>query len=96
MWSYFLRGGFMMYPLFISSVLALGIIIERFYSFHKSKTNERYLMVKIREFLEQRDPEGAIAFCNAAGGPVASILKAGLQIESIMSGTSDISGSAGT
>ena len=78
MLNYFLRGGIMMYPLFLASVLALAIIINKLYVLSRARTNERELTAKIKQLLNQKRVEQAVALCENAKGPVASILKAGL------------------
>jgi len=78
MLNYFLRGGIMMYPLFLASVLALAIVINKLYVLSRARTNERELIAKIKELLNQKMVEQAVALCKNAKGPVASILKAGL------------------
>jgi len=78
MLNYFLRGGIMMYPLFLASVLALAIVINKIYVLSRARTNERELMAKIKELVNQKMVEQAVTLCRKAKGPVASILKAGL------------------
>ncbi len=78
MLNYFLRGGIMMYPLFIASVLALAIIINKFHVFSQVRAGERNLMAKIKELVNQKMVEQAVTFCKNSEGPVPSILKAGL------------------
>jgi biopolymer transport protein ExbB len=78
MLNYFLRGGIMMYPLFLASVLALAIIINKFYVLYRAGRNKRELIAKIKELLNQKMIGQAVALCENAKGPVASILKAGL------------------
>ena len=78
MLNYFLRGGIMMYPLFLASVLALAIIINKLQVLSRAKTGERELMGRIKGLVDQKRIEQAVAVCNNSKGPVASILKAGL------------------
>ncbi len=78
MLNYFLRGGIMMYPLFLASVLALAIIINKLYVLSRAISNERELTGKIRELLNRKMVEQAVVICKNSKGPVASILKAGL------------------
>ena len=75
---YFIAGGLMMYPLLICSILIVAIIFNRAITFYRAETDEKRLMVKIREFLSRGVPEGAVALCDRTSGPVAAILKAGL------------------
>jgi len=78
MLNYFLRGGIMMYPLFLASVLALAIIINKVYVLSRATTNEKELTGKIRELLNRKMVEQAVVVCKNSKGPVASILNAGL------------------
>jgi len=78
MLNYFLRGGIMMYPLFLASVLALAIIINRVYILSAARTKEKELMAKIRELVNKKMVDQAVALCGRTKGHIASILKAGL------------------
>jgi len=78
MLNYFLRGGIMMYPLFLASVLALAIIINKLQVLSRARTGEKELMGRIKGLVDQKRVEQAVAVCNNSKGPVASILKAGL------------------
>jgi biopolymer transport protein ExbB len=78
MLNYFFRGGIMMYPLFLASVLALAIIINKFQVLSRARTGERELMGRIKGLVNQQRVEQAVAVCNNSKGPVASILQAGL------------------
>jgi len=68
----------MMYPLLLCSILVIAIILNRGVAFYRAETDEKRLMIKIREFLNKGMPEGAVAICDRTSGPVAAILKAGL------------------
>jgi len=78
MLNYFLRGGIMMYPLFLASVLALAIVINKFQILSRARAGKSELMAKIKELVNQKMVEQAVALCENSKGPVASILKAGL------------------
>ncbi|MDH5661368.1 MAG: MotA/TolQ/ExbB proton channel family protein [Elusimicrobiota bacterium] len=78
MLNYFLRGGIMMYPLFLASVLALAIIINKLQVLSRARTGEKEVMSRIKGLVDQKRIEQAVAVCNNSKGPVASILKAGL------------------
>ena len=79
MFNFFLRGGFMMYPLLVSSVLVVAIIIDRLIYFRKAKVDEEDLFVNLKDKLRSHGPNAAIAYSEKIGGPIAAILKAGLQ-----------------
>ncbi len=79
LYTYFLKGGPMMYPLLFFSLLALIFIIERFIVFTKAKINVNEFLTKIRKaLLVNRNVKEAIKVCEQYQGPVASVMKAGL------------------
>ncbi|MBK7980048.1 MAG: MotA/TolQ/ExbB proton channel family protein [Ignavibacteriae bacterium] len=73
------KGGWLMIPLFISSVIAVGIIIERYIVIKKSKLNVPAFLVKIRGMLIKEDISGAISYCIEEKSPAANIIKSGLK-----------------
>ena len=77
--QYFQKGGIMMYPLLLFSIIAVAIILQRLYSFHRAETDVGKLMHKIKKFFEEGKLESAIAYCRSTPGPVAYILKEGLK-----------------
>lgn len=79
MLNFITKGGVMMYPLLIASVLVVAIVINRFYFFKKSEVDEEDLYIKVKDKLRSSGPEEAIAYSEKVGGPVASILVAGLR-----------------
>lgn len=79
MLEYFAKGGIMMWPLLICSVLSAAIIIERFLSYHRAKTDVNELMNKLKIFLYQSKFSEAVALAERTRGPVAYVLTAGLK-----------------
>ncbi|MGM0567765.1 MAG: MotA/TolQ/ExbB proton channel family protein [Elusimicrobiota bacterium] len=79
MFQFVLDGGIMMYPLLVASVLTLAIIIDRFLYFKKAEVDEEALITGVKDKLRSHGPEAAVAFCDKVSGPIAAILKAGLE-----------------
>ena len=77
--SIVLKGGWILVPIFIASVIAVAIIIDRYFIIRKSKLNVPSFMVKIRSYLKKRDIAGAIDFCMEDKSPSANIIKKGLK-----------------
>ena len=75
----FRKGGPVMWPLLVFSVLGVIFIIERFLALRKAKINVNEFLAKTRKALiVNRSIQTAIKTCEEYRGPVASILKAGL------------------
>jgi len=80
MYSLLIKGGWIMVPLGLGSVLALALGLERFIALSK----ERVLPAGFLESLMvawKADPSGkqAVAYCDESGGAVGHIFKAGVR-----------------
>lgn len=74
----FLKGGIVMWPILLCSVIALVVIVERYLTLRKAKVDPKQLMMKIRSSLSRGDMLGAINACTQVDAPVAKILKEGI------------------
>jgi biopolymer transport protein ExbB len=77
--EYFLKGGIMMWPLLLCSVLAAAIIIERFFYYHRVKTDIAEFMAALKKLVYTGKIADAISLCEQTPGPVAYVLAAGLK-----------------
>jgi biopolymer transport protein ExbB len=75
----FQKGGPVMYPLLLCSVIALIIILWRFFELHRVKVNAGEFMQNVHDHLRKNKIEEAIESCENFTGPVVSIVKAGLK-----------------
>jgi len=71
-------GGWLMIPIFACSLIAVSLILERFFSLRRARAYSKDLMDNIREILKHNRVPDAIHLCEETGGPLAFILKAGL------------------
>jgi len=76
--SVVVRGGWLMVPILVCSLIALAVVIERFLTFRRFRTNIQGLMLRVRGALARGDLEGAKRACEA-GGAMADVLRAGLE-----------------
>jgi biopolymer transport protein ExbB len=74
-----LKGGFMMVPLVICSIIAVTIFIERIMFLKRIKIDSESLMARIREVMETGKVDLAIHTCKRADTPLSRILLAGIQ-----------------
>ena len=75
----FERGGIMMYPLVLASVLALAIIIERFFSLRKRKVIIPEIISVVEQFSSFKDMELAKNICAKYRGPLSNLIQTGLE-----------------
>lgn len=74
----FLKGGVVMYPILLCSVIGMVVIIERYLVLRRADTDAGQFMMKLRNVLQKNDIAGAITFCSKTDAPIASIMRHGL------------------
>ena len=72
------KGGPVMYPIVLCSILAFAIAIERFYHLYKAKIDTKKFMDDIANTLRRNKIMEAIELCDKTPGPIPHILKAGI------------------
>ena len=72
------KGGVIMWPILVCSILALAIAIERFYSLRRVSIDTREFMDVIRTALRQNRIQEAVQICDDANAPIGRIVKAGI------------------
>ncbi|MBU1887583.1 MAG: MotA/TolQ/ExbB proton channel family protein [Candidatus Omnitrophica bacterium] len=72
------KGGPVMYPIVLCSVLALAIVIERFYHLYKARIDTKDFMNNIEITVKRNRIAEAIKICDKTPGPVSRIVKAGI------------------
>ncbi|MFC1848657.1 MotA/TolQ/ExbB proton channel family protein [candidate division CSSED10-310 bacterium] len=76
--DYFNKGGTIMYPLLILSILSFTFIIERLWFYLRISRDNAHFLPRIQPALKRRKIKEAITICNNFKGPVALTVKAGL------------------
>jgi biopolymer transport protein ExbB len=75
-----LKGGPLMIPLMLCSLVSLAVVYDRWFAFRENRRiDTRSLRSKVLSRLRQNDIAGAISECESARGPIASVLLAGLR-----------------
>lgn len=75
----FADGGQMMYPLVLASLLSLGVIIAKVYTFFLAQRESRKILNTVADLGREGKLEEAIELAQNTPGPVAAILLAGLR-----------------
>lgn len=71
------RGGVLMVPILLASIVSLALIIERALFWRKQKCSER--IIEVLKEAEAGSFDRAASLCDAEASPVARVLKAGLK-----------------
>jgi biopolymer transport protein ExbB len=78
MFEVMVRGGALMIPIAICSVISVAIIIERLIKLRIARVASRTFLFKIQNSLKFNRLDDAKVACDKATGPVAAIFRAGL------------------
>lgn len=78
--EHILKGGPLMIPLMLCSLISLSVVYDRWFAFRENRRiDTRSLRSKVLARLRENDIPGAISECEATRGPIASVLLAGLR-----------------
>lgn len=78
MLAFLAKGGPVMILLLGLSVISLAFGLERFYHLNRARKENSILMKRLQKALAADDLRAAIQICASFGGPVAAVLKGGL------------------
>jgi len=79
----FRQGGILMYPLAVCSVMALAIILERWYNLRHSKVIRSEIIQVIENIKGRQDLGLAYSICEKNPGPFSSIMLTALQMKDL-------------
>ena len=74
-----IKGGFIMIPIILGSIIALGLTIERIIQFRKLKFNSKAFTKEIYAKISENKIEEAKDLCDSIENPLAAIYKKGLE-----------------
>ncbi len=74
----FLKGGLVMWPILLCSLITVAVIIEKYILLSRSNVDPKQLMTKIRSALTRNDVASAVEACSKVKAPVSNILKHGI------------------
>ena len=72
------KGGIVMLPIILCSIIALTVIFERLYFFFKINEDEQKIFGALQELLRKGRHHQALELCKESKGPVGRLLSAGL------------------
>ena len=79
MWLIIQKGGYLMYPIALCSVLALGIFLERLWTYVKARQEFRDLAHQVEPLVAKKRLEEAVASCHKSPSPLAQVFLAALR-----------------
>lgn len=76
--EWIVKGGPMMIPILLCSVIAFAVMIERLMYIRKIRINTRKFMGEISYSLKRNRADEAIEMCDKSPGPLPKVLRAGI------------------
>ncbi|MFO8054527.1 MAG: MotA/TolQ/ExbB proton channel family protein [Bacteroidales bacterium] len=77
-WELMLKGGWIMIPLAILSIIAIYIFVERYMVLNKASREETNFMNNIRDFMHDGKIDSAKALCKSNDSPIARMIEKGI------------------
>jgi biopolymer transport protein ExbB len=74
------KGGWLMIPIGLFSLVAVGIFIERMMVLRKAKINLNAFLLKIRQSISKRDYDNALLICSTTPGPISKVIERGIRL----------------
>jgi biopolymer transport protein ExbB len=79
LFSILAKGGWLMIPIAIFSLVAIGIFIERLLVLRKSRINLNAFLLKLRQQIVNKDMDNALSLCRNTESPIARVLEIGIK-----------------
>ena len=79
LWDLTLKGGWIMIPIAILSVIAVYIFVERYFTIHKAAQTDENFMNRIKDYIHDGKIESALALCRSTDSPIARMIEKGIQ-----------------
>jgi biopolymer transport protein ExbB len=77
-WDLAIKGGIIMIPIALMSIIAVYIFIERYMAILRASKEERNFMNNIRDFIHNGRIDSALALCRTQDSPIARMVEKGL------------------
>jgi biopolymer transport protein ExbB len=77
-WDLTLKGGWIMIPIGIMSIIAVYIFVERYMTLKKAGKDDPNFMNNIRDFIHNGRLDSAVALCKSTQTPLARMIEKGL------------------
>jgi biopolymer transport protein ExbB len=73
-----MKGGWVMYPIYVLSIIAVYIFVERFFAIKKAQKIDINFMNRIRDYIMEGKIDAAKNLCETTDNPVAHMIHKGI------------------
>ena len=79
LWDLTLKGGWIMIPIAILSVISVYIFVERYFAISKAAKTDENFMNRIKDYIHDGKIESALTLCQSTDSPIARMIEKGIQ-----------------
>ena len=80
MFGFIMKGGPLMWPILLCSVVSATIILERLYKFHRARIKIPNMLSKVKNLIKNGKADEAIKLCEGANDPISHLLAIAMRI----------------
>ena len=73
-----MKGGWVMYPIYVLSIIAVYIFVERYYAIKKAQKMDINFMNRIRDYIMEGKIDAAKNLCETTNNPVSHMIHKGI------------------
>ncbi|TVR72590.1 MAG: MotA/TolQ/ExbB proton channel family protein [Marinilabiliales bacterium] len=77
-WELAFKGGWVMIPIVVLSIVAVYIFVERYFAIKKAEKVDINFMNKIKDYIHDDKIDSAITLCQSTDNPVAKMIEKGI------------------
>jgi biopolymer transport protein ExbB len=78
-WELAFKGGWVMVPIILLSIIAVYIFVERYFVIRKASIEDIQFMNRIKDFIHDGKIESALTLCQSINNPVSRMIEKGIQ-----------------
>jgi biopolymer transport protein ExbB len=79
LWELTLKGGWIMIPIAILSIVAVYIFVERYFAVRKAAKTDENFMNRIKDYIHDGKIDSALALCQSTDSPIARMIEKGIE-----------------
>jgi biopolymer transport protein ExbB len=79
MYELFLKGGILMYPIALCSIIAVGIFLERMWILRRRRVLPRDFLIEVEDLVLRRKRPEAISLCKRDNSSIAHVIRVGIE-----------------
>ncbi len=79
LWDLTLKGGWIMIPIAVLSIIAVYIFVERYFAIRKASKTDENFMNRIKDYIHDGKIEAALTLCQSTDSPIARMIEKGIE-----------------